>query len=329
MKKNKLLIVFLLIFVFGLTGCVRQLQGPDGRPVRNEDTGQALNRNILCAPTDGKTIKLYEENKQAMIEHYEQQLEEGYLAPRDFDAKIAELLDVNELIDCSDLKITTGGWQGFWTTLFVRPLVWSLITVGEFVGNYGLAIIFVTLIIRAIMYPVTLKTAKQSENLKKAKPELDKINKKYKDKKDQDATMKKSQEMMAVYKKHKISPLSGCLFGMIQIPMFLAFFEALHRLPVLSEGNFLIYRLAVTPMSGGGFYFILPALVLAATYFAFKHNASMNMGGDQEKQMKIMMKVMMVMIFFFSFNMSTGIIIYWITNNSFTILQNLIVKRSK
>jgi len=316
-----------------LTGCISQLRDPDGAVVRDNETGQNLTSNILCAPTDERILEMYRENSAALLTHYEQQLEDGYIGQREFDSRVEEILDVDSLVECTDFQLNTGGYLGIWTTIFVRPLVWLLIQVGEFVGNYGLAIIFVTLLIRLVMYPITLKTAKQSENLKKAKPELEKIDKKYKTKKDQESTMKKSQEMMAVYKKHGINPLSGCIFGMIQIPLFFAFFQALHRLPVLMEAELLGFHLAVAPFrgaqTGSWLYLILPILVFVATYFAFKFNSAMTMGGAQEKQMKIMMNVMMVMIFVMSFQMSTGIILYWITNNAFTIMQNLIVKRSR
>ena len=81
--------------------------------------------------------------------------------------------------------------------------------------------------------------------------------------------------------------------------------------------------------NGNWLYLILPVLVFLATYFSFKLNSGASMSEDQAKQTKTMMNIMMIMIFAMSFTMSTGIILYWITNNTFTIIQNLIVKRSK
>jgi len=140
----------------------------------------------------------------------------------------------------------------------------------------------------------------------------------------------KSQELMAIYKQNNINPMSGCLFSFLQIPLFFAFYEALYRLPVLFEDNFLAFNMATTPMSaltnGHFYYIILPILVFVVTYFSFKANK--NNGAGQEKQMKTMMMVMLVIIVFTSFQMSTAIILYWITNSAFTILQNILVKRS-
>jgi len=333
MKKNKVLITFLLIILLTLTGCTTQLKDAKGKVVRNEETGQVLTSNLLCAPKDEKVLQMYRDNQASLLKKYEKELKDGDIGRKEFDKKKENILDVDKLVACKNFKLSSGGYDGIWTTIFVKPLVWLLIQIGEFVGNYAVAILLVTIIIRLVMYPITLKTAKQSENLKKAKPELEKIEKKYSGKKDQESTMKKSQEMMMVYKKHDINPLSGCLFGFIQIPLFFAFYESLFRLPVLLEDSLLGFNMALSPMKGANagnwLYLILPVLVFAATYFAFKLNSAMSMGGAQEKQMKIMMNVMMVMIFVMSFQMSTGIIFYWITNNAFTIMQNLIVKRSK
>ena len=89
------------------------------------------------------------------------------------------------------------------------------------------------------MYPLTRKSAMQSENLKLAQPELDKLEKKYKNRQDQESMMQKSQEMLLIYKKYQINPMAGCLYAFIQLPLFLAFYEALNRLPLIFEGTFL------------------------------------------------------------------------------------------
>jgi len=81
-------------------------------------------------------------------------------------------------------------------------------------------------------------SAMQSELLKKAQPELEKLEKKYKDKTDQASLMKKSQEMTMIYKKYNINPVSGCLYGFIQLPLFIAFLEAINRVPALFEETF-------------------------------------------------------------------------------------------
>ena len=105
---------------------------------------------------------------------------------------------------------------------------------------FGLAIILSTMIIRGIMYPFTKKTAMQSENMKKVQPELQKLEKKYANKTDQESMMQKSQEMMILYKKNNINPLSGCVFAFIQIPLLFAFIE---------EDSFFCTTATITPVT--------------------------------------------------------------------------------
>lgn len=332
MKQNKKIIIFLLIAVISLTGCTRQLKGADGSVVKDSDTGQVLASNILCAPKDKSIINLYNDTRDNLLKKYAEDLENGDISKKSYKSKVESVLSVEELVACDEFKISSGGYEGIWNTVFVKPLSWVILKIGYLVNNFGLAIILTTLLIRLVMYPVTLRTAKQSELLKQAKPEIDKIEAKYKNKNDQQSMMQKSQETMLIYKKFNINPALGCLFGFIQIPLFFAFYESLSRLPVLFEDTFLGLMMSTSPIkaitSGHPIYLLLPILVGLATYFSFKMNSGAGMGG-QEKQMKMMMNIMMVMIVFMSFTMSTAIIFYWITNSSFTIVQNMIVKRSK
>lgn len=305
MKNRKIVLMLSLLSIFFVTGCTKILKTEEKKVVQNPITGQNLVENILCQPSDEETIKLYLENK----------------------------VNINSLPRCSEFNVTSGGYEGIWNTIFVKPLAWVIIKVGELFHNYGLSIIFVTLFIRLVLYPITKKTALQSEMLKKAQPELEKLEKKYHNQTSQEAQMQKSQEMLLIYKKYKINPLSGCLFSFIQIPLFFAFYEALNRLPVIFEKNFLTLQLGTTPLTalGNGQYQYLIVVVLAifATHYSFKLNKTASMGADQEKQMSYMMKFATIMIAVTSFTVSVGIILYWICNNLFTILQNLIVKRGK
>jgi len=298
-------IIIMIVLLFSLTGCTKILKDENKKVVQNEETGQNLTENILCRPTNEKVINLYNENK----------------------------VDLSKLPKCDEFKITSGGYEGIWTTLFVKPLAFLIIQLGKLTKNYGVAIILLTLLIRLILYPVTKKTAMQSEVMKEAKPELDKLELKYRGKNDQESMMKKSQEMMMIYKKYNISPLSGCLFAFIQIPLFFAFYESLNRLPVLFEGSILGFHLGTSPLKGistGNYlYIILIVLVALTTYFSFKLNSSMNTSGDQAKQMKMMSNISIVLITFASFTMTTGIELYWIANSGFTVIQNLLVKRGK
>ena len=300
-NKNKL-VVLLLLLLFVSAGCTKQLKNSENKVVTNPMTGQSLTENILCRPEDEETINLYIENN----------------------------VDVNSLPSCKDFTVTSGGYEGIWTSIFIKPLAWVILTIGEFVKSNGLALIITSLLIRFIAFPITRKTAIQSELMQKAKPELDKLEKKYANKKDNDSMMRKSQEMAFIYKKYNINPIAGCLYAMLQLPLFIAFLEAINRVPAIFEENFLGFQLGTTPVTGltnGNFiYIIITILVGLSTYYSLKFNSASN---PDNVQVKSMNKIMFVMILVMSVFMSSALNIYWITTNLFTIGQNLLVKREK
>ena len=191
--------------------------------------------------------------------------------------------------------------------------------------------IIISLLIRLIAYPLTRKTAMQSEIMKEAQPELQKIQNKYKGKEDQESMMKQNQEMMAVYKKYGINPMGGCIFAMIQLPIFIAFFEAIQRTPAIFEDKFIGLQLGTTPSIGittSTFYAyaLLVILIGLSTFFSMKMASSGNSADPTMKMMPAMMTGMIVITGIF---MPTGLGIYWVTSNVFTLVQNYMVKRSK
>ena len=318
MKKLKnIIIVFLLVFL--LTGCTKQLTVKEtdketGKTKKvavvyekgKNATGQTLTKNIICKPLDKDLVELYEESG----------------------------VKLDKLPSCSNFTPKFND-EGIWENLFVRPLAWIILKVGYLVKNFGLAVILVGILIRLVLYPVTKKSAMQSENLKKAQPELQKLEKKYANKaNDQQAMMQKSQEMMAIYKKYDISLFSGCIVALIQLPLFIAFLEAINRTPAIFEGKFLGLQLGTTPsfaLSHGNFgYIILPILVFIVTFFSLKLNGTQATDDSNPAagSTKMMMNVMIVMITISAFQLSTAIGLYWISSSLFTIIQNLLVKRS-
>ena len=301
-KKIKILLIIMLLLVT-MTGCTKQLTDSNNKAVKNEATGQTLTKNILCKPTNKKTIKIYEDNK----------------------------VNLKKLPECKNFKMNSGKYEGLWTTIFVKPLAFVILKIGGIVKNYGIAVIIVSIIIRLIAFPLTKKAAMQSEVMKKAQPELNKIQKKYADKKDQESVMKQNQEIMAVYKKYKINPMAGCIFAFIQLPIFVAFFEAVQRTPVIFEDMFLGLQLGTTPAVGittSTFYsyIILMILIAVTTFLSFKMNSMGNMEDPTMKMMPIMMSGMIIITATF---MPTGLGIYWVTSNIFTIIQNIMLKRRK
>ncbi len=294
----------LLLTILSLCGCTKVLKDEEGKVITNTKTGQNITENILCKPTNKDIIKIYKENN----------------------------VDLSKLSTCSDMKIT-GEYEDIWNSIFVRPLAWLIINIGKYVNSTAVAIIIVTLLIRICLYPLTKKTAMQSENIKQAQPEINKIEAKYKDKTDTESATKKGQEMMLVYKKYNINPLSGCLFSFIQLPLLFAFLEAINRVPAIFEETFLGLQMGTTPFialkMGDWYYIILIILIIVTTYLSFKLNQSSATTPEAQKQTKIMMYFMVVFIGFVSFSLSSAVAVYWIVSSGFTILQNLITDKFK
>ena len=313
MNKNKktIKILLLILSLAMLTGCTKTLTGEDKKPVKYEETGKALTENVLCRPTDENVVNIYKENN----------------------------VDIDKLPKCETFK-PFSEYEGLWTTIFVKPLAWAIINIGLLLEKIGLgkglangfAIVISCLVIRLILYPLTRKTAMQSEKLKEVQPQLEKLEKKYKDKTSEEDQKRKAEEMMAIYSKNKINPLSSCLLSFIQIPLLFAFLEAINRTPVIFENKFLKLDMGTTISHGimsnlWYAYIIFLLLILATSYFSFRKTLK-----DQTamaKQMKGTIYFMLAMILVGAFSLPVALGIYWITSSLFTILQNMLVERKK
>lgn len=309
MKKIKLGILAVLLLT--LTGCGNSNYIMDGKKqVQNESTGQILQKDILCRPEDKELDELYTKYKdQTKIEY-------------------------DKLPVCSDFKLSSNKSSGIWEGIFVKPLAFIILKLGNLLNSFGLSVILIGLAIRLILMPISRKTMKQSSNMKKAQPELARIEKKYANKNDNESMIAKSQEMMMVYKKYNISPFGSCLLAFIQLPLFFAFLQAINRTPAIFEDKFLGLTLGKTPMVGlfqshEWAYVIIIILTILTTYLSFRNAMSTSQTGnpEMEKQMQFTFKFMIVMISVASLYLSTAIALYWIATNGFVVLQNYIFKK--
>lgn len=310
-NKKTIKILLLILSLAMLTGCTKTLTGEDKKPVKYEETGKALTENVLCRPTDENVVNIYKENN----------------------------VDIDKLPKCETFK-PFSEYEGLWTTIFVKPLAWAIINIGLLLEKIGLgkglangfAIVISCLVIRLILYPLTRKTAMQSEKLKEVQPQLEKLEKKYKDKTSEEDQKRKAEEMMAIYSKNKINPLSSCLLSFIQIPLLFAFLEAINRTPVIFENKFLKLDMGTTISHGimsnlWYAYIIFLLLILTTSYFSFRKTLK-----DQTamaKQMKGTIYFMLAMILVAAFSLPVALGIYWITSSLFTIVQNMLVERKK
>ena len=309
MKKIK--IGILVLMVFSLTACGNSNYiTDDGTPVEFEKTGQILQKDILCKPEDEELDALYQE--------YGDQTKINY----------------DDLPLCSEFSLSSNESDGIWEGIFVKPLAWLILKLGYLVNSFGLSVILIGLSIRLILMPISRRTMKQSSNMKKAQPEIAKIEKKYAGKTDNESMLAKSQEMMLVYKKYNISPFGSCLLAFIQLPLFFAFLQAINRTPAIFEDTFFGLTLGQTPMKGlfeyhQWAYIIIIALIILTTYLSFRNSMSTTQTGNQdmERQMQFMFKFMIIMISVASLYLSTAIALYWIATNGFVVLQNFIFKK--
>jgi len=195
-----------------------------------------------------------------------------------------------------------------------------------FNGSFGWSIILITLIIRLAIMPFMIKQTRNSlevqDKMKIIKPEMDAIQKKYKDKKDPEGQSEMQQELMKLYQEHNFNPLasfSGCLPMLIQMPILLAFYHAIRRTPDIAAHNFLWFNLGHTDI----------ALALVAIIIYFIQSRVMLIGLDeaQRKQMAIMGIISPVMIGLISFNAPAALPLYWAVGGLFMIFQTLISKK--
>lgn len=309
MKKKKFNIIvkkitISLLCIFLLSGCTKQLKDENKQVVTNKETGQSITENIICKPTNKDVIKIYEKNK----------------------------VDISKLPSC-DKFTPLKNYEGLWTSIFVKPLAWVILQIGVLLNNYGLSIIITCLLIRIILMPITQKTAMQSELIKKAQPELNKLEKKYQGKDSQEDQAKKAQEMMMIYQKYKINPLSGCLLSFIQLPLLFGFLEAINRTPALFENNFLVFQMGTTPWVGiivnhNYWYILLIVLIIGTTFISFRKTMK-DQSGPAAQQMKYTIYFMLAMISVASLTLPAALGIYWIASSLFTIFQNIYVERKK
>lgn len=309
-KKNSKRIILILISLVMLTGCTKTLTNEENKVVKL-DTGKTLTENILCKPTDKKSIELYKENG----------------------------VDIDKLPACENFK-PFDEYEGLWTTIFVKPLAWVIIKIGVLLEKIGLgsgfanglAIILSCLATRLILYPLTRKTAMQSEKMKEVQPTLEKLEKKYKNKTSEEDQKRKAEEMMLIYQKNKINPISSCLLSFIQIPLLFAYLEAINRTPVIFENKFLKLDMGMTISRGimsnlWYIYLLFFLLILGTSYLSFrktlKDQTSMQAG------MKGMIYFMLAMVVIASFSLPVALGLYWIVSSVFTVIQNLIVERKK
>ena len=173
-------------------------------------------------------------------------------------------------------------------------------------GNYGVAIILLTILLQAILFKFTQMSLKSSAQMKKVQPEMKRLQEKYKGNPEM-----LNREMLALYQKYKINPLMGCLPLLIQLPIFLALFNALRTSWSLHGAKFIWW---ITDLSSKDPYYILPILMGAVMFF--QQRATMPAG--MEPAQAAMFKYMPLIFTLLFMNFPSGLVLYWLTNSLIT-----------
>ena len=195
-----------------------------------------------------------------------------------------------------------------WLTILSEPLFWLLSKVHGFVGNWGLAIILVTILIKLVFYKLTETSGRSMAKMREIQPRMKALQERYKDDRQQ-----LSQAMMELYKREKVNPAAGCLPILIQMPFFLAFYWVLLESVEMRQAPFALW---ITDLSSRDPYFILPLIMGAAMFFQQK----LNPAPADPVQAKVMQIMPVVFTGFFAF-FPSGLVLYWVTNTLLSIAQ--------
>jgi len=210
-----------------------------------------------------------------------------------------------------------------------KPLMVFLNAIYGFTGNYGIAIILLTTVIKAVFWPLSAKSFQSMQRMKELQPKMARMKERYANDKE-----RLNMEMMQLYKTHKVNPLGGCLPMLVQIPFFFALYKILLGSIELRHAPFMLW---INDLSAPdtlfsdllGLPFILGPLplLMGASMFLQQRMTPVTAGGN-EAQMKMMMYGMPAIFTFMFLSFPSGLVIYWLVNNLLSIAQQGMMLRS-
>jgi YidC/Oxa1 family membrane protein insertase len=199
-------------------------------------------------------------------------------------------------------------------TVLAQPLFNALEWVHGVTGNWGLAIIIVTFLLKLLFYPLSETSGRSMAKMKLLSPRIKNLQETYKDDRD-----KLGRAMMDLYKREKVNPATGCLPMIIQIPVFFAFYQVLLESVEMRQAPFAFW---IHDLSARDPLFILPAIMAGAMFMQYKLNPT----AADPVQQKVFMIMPLVMSFTFAF-FPAGLVLYWVTNTLLSILQQWNINR--
>jgi YidC/Oxa1 family membrane protein insertase len=232
---------------------------------------------------------------------------------------------------------TLAAGQDPWNLLFITPLVNSLVLLNNIFGNFGIAILLFTLLLRLATLPFTIRQLQSTKEMQAAQPKMQEIQKKYKDPK------RRQEEMLKLYREHNINPL-GCVMPLvIQMVVFIALFRALVFLVGGSPESLIglsqklypwSYLSGEVPLNQSFLWlklgepdttFALPLLVGASTYVQQKLSQTPSTNVQAQQQQQMMMWMMPLFMVFITMNLASGVGVYWVASNIFSLFASYFV----
>lgn len=201
-----------------------------------------------------------------------------------------------------------------WLTFLAQPLFWLLDKIHSVVGNWGWAIIFLTILIKLAFYKLSETSYRSMANMRRIQPRLKTLQERYKDDR-----QKLNQAMMDMYKKEKINPLGGCLPILVQIPVFIALYWVLLESVELRQAPWMLW---ITDLSSRDPLFVLPVLMGLSMLLQQK----LNPAPLDPVQQKVMTALPIVFTVFFAF-FPSGLVLYWFVNNVISLSQQYYITR--
>ncbi|MFQ5914894.1 MAG: membrane protein insertase YidC [Nitrospinota bacterium] len=202
-----------------------------------------------------------------------------------------------------------------WFDFLARPALYFLQFLYGFIGNYGVAIIVITVLQKVVFYPLTQKSHKSMQAMQTLQPKIQALKERHKNN-----PQKVNQETMDLYKKHGVNPFGGCLPMLIQIPIFIALYRALGSSVDLWHAPFALWitdlsapdTLFTIPFGEGAFAVRALALIMGISMFI---QQKMSPTGGDPRQAKMMLYMMPIMFTFIFWSMPSGLVLYWLVNN--------------
>ena len=206
-------------------------------------------------------------------------------------------------------------------------VVYVLNAIYGVVGNYGIAIIIVTILMRIVIFPLTLKQEKSMKKLRDLQPEIEKIKEKYKD-----SPQEYQQKTAELYRESGVNPLGGCLPLLIQMPVFVALYWAFSGNAIPADAKFLWFTLKQPDrlfMIGNFAFNLLPILNVGVTYIQQKIMTNTTSGQESNQQMKTMLYMMPLMMLFIFYRMPSGVTLYYLVSGALSLVQQYFILKGR